>query len=102
MQEPLNTPYKYGFVTDIETESFEKGLSEDVIRRASAIRKEPEFLLKFRLKSYEKLQSMKPPLWGELKFSPINLQDIVYYSAPKNKKEHASIGDVDPELLAFR
>jgi len=92
-------PYKYGFVTDVETEAFEKGLSEEVIRHASAIRKEPEFLLKFRLKSYEKLQSMEPPVWGELKFSPINLQDIVYYSAPKNKKEHANIEDVDPELL---
>ena len=92
-------PYKYGFVTDIETEAFEKGLSEDVIRRASRIRKEPEFLLNFRLKSYEKFLAMKPPVWGELKFAPLDLQDIVYYSAPKNKKEHASLEEVDPELL---
>jgi Fe-S cluster assembly protein SufB len=92
-------PYKYGFVTDIEIEAFEKGLSEEIIRRASGIRKEPEFLLNFRLKSYEKFLTMKPPAWGELKFTPIDLQDIVYYSAPKNKKEHASIEEVDPELL---
>ncbi|MCL2208071.1 MAG: hypothetical protein FWB90_08280, partial [Fibromonadales bacterium] len=85
-----STPYKYGFVTDIETESFEKGLSEEIIRRASRIRKEPEFLLNFRLKSYEKFLTMKPPTWGELKFEQVDLQDIVYYSAPKNKKEHAS------------
>jgi len=94
-----DAPYKYGFVTDIETESFEKGLSEEIIRRASRIRKEPEFLLNFRLKSYEKFLTMKPPTWGELKFEQVDLQDIVYYSAPKNKKEHASIEDVDPELL---
>jgi len=95
----LDNSYKYGFVTNVETESFEKGLSEDVIRRASRIRKEPEFLLKFRLKSYEKFLCMAAPNWGELKYAPIDLQNIVYYSAPKNKKEHASIEDVDPELL---
>ncbi len=95
----LDNSYKYGFVTNVETESFEKGLSEDIIRRASHIRKEPEFLLKFRLKSYEKFLGMKAPNWGELKYAPIDLQNIVYYSAPKNKKEHAKIEDVDPELL---
>jgi Fe-S cluster assembly protein SufB len=95
----FNESYKYGFVTNVETESFEKGLSEDIIRRASRIRKEPAFLLNFRLKSYEKFLGMEPPRWGELKFAPVDLQNIVYYSAPKNKKEHASIKDVDPELL---
>lgn len=96
----MSERYRYGFVTDIENESFEKGLNEDVIRRASKLRGEPDFLLQFRLKSYQKLLSMKEPNWAELKFSPIDLQDIVYYSAPKTKKEHQSIEEVDPELLA--
>ncbi|MBO5949880.1 MAG: Fe-S cluster assembly protein SufB [Fibrobacteraceae bacterium] len=96
----MSERYRYGFVTDIENESFEKGLNEDIIRRASKLRGEPDFLLQFRLKSYEKLLSMKEPNWAELKFAPVNLQDIVYYSAPKTKKEHQSIDEVDPELLA--
>lgn len=96
----MSERYRYGFVTDIENESFEKGLNEDIIRRASKLRDEPDFLLQFRLKSYEKLLSMQEPNWAELKFAPVNLQDIVYYSAPKTKKEHQSIDEVDPELLA--
>ena len=92
--------YKYGFVTPIENEAFEKGLNENVIRRASAIRKEPEFMLNFRLRAYEKLCTMEQPGWGELHFKPVDLQDIVYYSAPKTKKSHDKIEDVDPELLA--
>ncbi len=96
----MSEKYQYGFVTDIENESFEKGLNENIIKRASALRGEPEFLLKFRLKAYEKLMSMPEPRWGELKYPPINLQDIVYYSAPKTKKAYDKIEDVDPELLA--
>ncbi len=92
--------YQYGFVTDIENESFEKGLNEDVIRRASKLRNEPEFLLNFRLKAYEKLKQMPEPNWAELKFPPVDLQDIVYYSAPKTKQQHEKVEDVDPELLA--
>jgi len=79
---------------------YRKGLNEDIIRRASKLRGEPDFLLQFRLKSYQKLLSMKEPNWAELKFAPVDLQDIVYYSAPKTKKEHQSIEEVDPELLA--
>lgn len=96
----MSEQYRYGFVTDIENESFEKGLNEDIIRRASKLRGEPDFLLQFRLKSYQKLLSMKEPNWAELKFAPVDLQDIVYYSAPKTKKEHQSIEEVEPELLA--
>lgn len=95
----FNKPYKYGFVTDIETESFEKGLNEDVIRRASALRNEPQFILDFRLKAYEKLLTMEQPQWAHLDLAPVDLQDIVYYSAPKMKKQYDSIEDVDPELL---
>lgn len=96
----MNENYKYGFVTDIENEAFEKGLSEDIIRRTSKLKKEPAFLLDFRLKAYEKLLKMTPPNWGELHFPPVDLQDIVYYSAPKAKKQHDSLENVDPELLA--
>lgn len=74
----MSENYKYGFVTDIENEAFEKGLNEDIIRRASALRKEPQFMLDFRLKAYEKLQTMEQPNWGELNFAPMDLQDIVY------------------------
>ena len=96
----MSENYKYGFVTDIENEAFEKGLNEDIIRRASALRGEPQFMLDFRLKAYEKLKTMEQPNWGELSFAPVDLQDIVYYSAPKTKKSHEKIEDVDPELLA--
>lgn len=91
--------YKYGFVTDIENDAFEKGLSEDVIRRASKLRNEPQFLLDFRLKAYEKLLTMEQPDWAHLKLAPVDLQDIVYYSAPRVKKTHASLEEVDQELL---
>ncbi|MCK9182974.1 MAG: Fe-S cluster assembly protein SufB [Fibrobacteraceae bacterium] len=96
----MSETYKYGFVTPIENDAFEKGLSEDIIRRASKLRKEPEFLLKFRLAAYQKLLSMEEPHWGELNFAKLDLQDIVYYSAPKTKASHSDIKEVDPELLA--
>lgn len=95
----FHSPYKYGFVTDIENDSFEKGLSEDVVRRSSALRNEPAFLLDFRLKAYAKLLTMSQPEWPHLNLDPVDLQNIVYYSAPKMKKQHDSIEDVDPELL---
>lgn len=91
--------YKYGFVTNIENDAFEKGLSEDVIRRASAMRNEPPFLLDFRLKAYAKLLTMEQPDWAYLKLAPVDLQNIVYYSAPKTKKQYDSMDEVDPELL---
>jgi Fe-S cluster assembly protein SufB len=94
-----NKDYKYGFVTDIETESFEKGLSEEMIRKASAMRNEPEFLLNFRLKAYKKWLTMTPPTWAAFEHPQIDFQDIVYYSAPKKKASHDSIDDIDPELL---
>ena len=95
----VNQPYKYGFSTSVETDIIEKGLNENVIRLISQKKNEPSFLLKFRLKAYKKWKKMKCPEWAQLKFSEINYQDIIYYSAPKLKKKLNSLDEVDPELL---
>ncbi len=92
--------YKYGFVTDIETEFAPRGLSEDTIRYISGKKNEPDFLLEFRLKAYRHWLTMKQPGWAHLKIDPIDFQDIIYYAAPKKKKELESLDQVDPELLA--
>jgi len=91
--------YKYGFVTPIETESFQKGLNEEVVRAISAKKNEPLFLLDFRLKAYEKFKEMKEPSWANLRYPPIDLQEICYYSAPKKKQSLNSLDEVDPEIL---
>lgn len=91
--------YKYGFVTDIETDVIEKGLNEDVIRLISAKKEEPEFMLNFRLEAYRKFQKMKMPNWAYLKIPPIDLQEISYYAAPKKKAQYSSLEEVDPELI---
>lgn len=91
--------YKYGFTTDVESETFAKGLNEDVIRAISKKKNEPEFMLKFRLKAYEKWKTMKEPAWPNVNYPPIDFQDISYYSAPKKKKQLASLDEVDPEVL---
>lgn len=96
----VNQPYKYGFVTDIETETIPRGLSEDVIRLISAKKNEPEFMLEFRLKAYGQWLKMGEPDWPHVEYPAIDYQDIVYYSAPKNKQEKlGSLDDVDPALL---
>jgi Fe-S cluster assembly protein SufB len=95
----VNQPYKYGFSTVIEKDIIEKGLNESIIRLISKKKKEPKFLLEFRLKAYKKWKEMKSPEWGQLKFSEINYQNIIYYSAPKIKKKLNSLDEVDPELL---
>jgi Fe-S cluster assembly protein SufB len=95
----VNQPYKYGFSTTVETDIIEKGLNENVIRLISQKKNESSFLLKFRLKAYKKWKKMKCPEWAQLKFSEINYQDIIYYSAPKLKKKLNSLDEVDPELL---
>ena len=74
----MSENYKYGFVTDIENVAFEKGLNEDIIRRASALRGEPQFMLDFRLKAYEKLKTMEQPNWGELSFAPGPLRTSIW------------------------
>lgn len=94
-----NDQYKYGFVTDIETELIEKGLSEEVVCRISELKGEPEWLKEFRLKAYRRFLKMKMPDWAHLNIPPIDLQDIIYYAAPKQKKQLNSLDEVDPTLL---
>ena len=96
----VNQPYKYGFVTDIETDSIPRGLSEDIVRLISAKKNEPEFMLEFRLRAYRQWLKMSEPNWPHVEYPAIDYQDIVYYSAPKQKKEKVgSLDDVDPALL---
>ena len=95
----VNQPYKYGFSTNIEKDIIDKGLNENVVRLISQKKNEPEFLLDFRLKAFKKWEKMECPSWAQLKFSEINYQDIIYYSAPKVKKKLQSLDEVDPELL---
>lgn len=91
--------YKYGFVTDIESVTIPKGLSEETIRLISAKKNEPSFLLEFRLKAYQRWLEMEEPQWGNLKYTPIDYQDICYYSEPKKKQQLKSLDEVDPEIL---
>jgi Fe-S cluster assembly protein SufB len=92
--------YKYGFVTDVETESAPPGLNENIISLISTKKKEPEWLLEWRLKAYRHWQTMKEPTWQFVKYPPINFQDVTYYSAPKQKTDGPkSLDEVDPKLL---
>jgi Fe-S cluster assembly protein SufB len=95
----VKSDYKYGFVTDVEKESFSKGLNEETVRAISAKKNEPPFLLEFRLKAFEKWQQMPEPSWANVRFPPIDYQDICYYSAPKKKQTLNSLEEVDPEIL---
>jgi Fe-S cluster assembly protein SufB len=99
VQALVNQPYKYGFVTDIESDTIPRGLSEDVVRMISAKKNEPEYMLDFRLKAYRQWLKMDDPGWANVSFPAINYQDIVYYSAPKQSKQKLSLDEVDPELL---
>ncbi len=92
--------YKWGFVTEIEADTIPRGLSEDVIRMISALKKEPEFMLQWRLKAYRHWLTMKEPGWANVKYPKIDYQDIHYYSAPKTGKDGPrNLDEVDPELL---
>jgi len=90
--------YKYGFTTNIETETFPKGLNEDIIRKLSQIKEEPDFMLQWRLEAFRYWQNMKMPNWAHLNIPPIDYQDIIYYAAPKQKKSPQSLDEIDPEL----
>ena len=98
-----NQEYKYGFVTDVETDTIPRGLNEDVIRMISAKKKEPEFMLEWRLRAYRHWSKLEKadaePKWANVKYPPIDYQNIVYYSAPKPKKKLNSLDEVDPEVL---
>jgi Fe-S cluster assembly protein SufB len=100
LEQVTRNDYKYGFYTDIETDTLPKGLNEDIIRKLSAKKSEPAFMLEFRLKAFRHWQTMKIPNWAHLKLPEIDYQDIIYYAAPKRKAKYNSIDEVDPELLA--
>lgn len=91
--------YKYGFRTEIETDSFAPGLTEETIRALSKKKNEPQFMLDFRLKAFEKWKQMKEPQWGHFDYAPIDYQGISYFSAPKKRPEIASLEEADPEVL---
>jgi Fe-S cluster assembly protein SufB len=90
--------YKYGFETVVDSDTFPPGLDESVIRRLSAIKQEPEWLLEFRLKAFRAWQAMPEPTWHNLRIQPIDYQALSYYSAPKKKPALASMDEVDPEV----
>lgn len=91
--------YKYGFTTDVETEVIPVGLNEEVVRLISAKKKEPQWLLDFRLKAFRYWQQQKEPTWGHLNIAPIDYQSISYYAAPKKKSGPKSLDEVDPEII---
>jgi Fe-S cluster assembly protein SufB len=95
----INRDYQAGFVTDVETETIPKGLNEDVIRLISSKKDEPEWLLEWRLKAFRRWLTMKEPHWPNVKYQPIDYQDLHYWSAPKSVKPLGSLDEVDPELL---
>ena len=99
MSEVTGSEYKFGFYTDIETDTIPKGLSEEVIRIISARKEEPEWMTEFRLKAYRHWQTMKMPGWAHLKIPEIDYQDIIYYAAPRRKAKYSSMDEVDPELI---
>lgn len=87
IQEVTNEEYKWGFVTNIETDTIGKGLNEDVIRLISKKKNEPDWLLEFRLNAFRKWQTMEEPEWGHLKYDKVDYQDIIYYAAPKQQEK---------------
>ncbi len=99
LEEHTQGEYKYGFTSNIETETLPKGLNEDIVRAISAKKNEPEFMLEWRLKSLQYWKEMKEPSWPNVNYPPIDYQDIIYYAAPKKKPQLKSLDEVDPELL---
>ena len=91
--------YKYGFSSNVETDVFPPGLNEDIVRRISAVKNEPDWLLEFRLKAYRHWITMKHPNWGHLKFEIPDFQSISYYAQPKDKAKYNSLDEVDPEII---
>ncbi len=99
IEELANKEYKFGFVTDIDADTIPKGLNEDVVRQLSAKKQEPEWMTEWRLKAYRHWLTMEEPKWPNVKYPPVDYQEISYYSAPKRKPALKSLDEVDPELL---
>src|ERR1700748_2187505 len=99
IEKTVFSDYKYGFVTNIEADEAPRGLNEDVIRFISARKKEPQWMLDWRLKAYRHWLTMKSPEWANIKYPPIDYQNIIYYSAPKQKVNPKNLDEIDPELL---
>src|ERR1019366_2150181 len=103
IRELAGREYKWGFVSDVESESLPKGLNEETVRLISAKKREPEFMLEWRLKAYRHWASLEKaqaePKWANIKYGPINYQDIVYYSAPRQKPNLKNLEELDPEIL---
>jgi Fe-S cluster assembly protein SufB len=101
IQELANREYSAGFYMDIEADTVPRGLNEDIVRLISAKKNEPPFMLEWRLKAFRHWLTMKEPKWPNVHYPPINFQDVIYYSAPKAKKQLKSLDEVDPELLSY-
>jgi len=95
----LESDYKYGFVTNIESDDLPIGLNEDIVRAISAKKEEPEWMLEYRLKAFRHWQTLKEPTWADVSYPPIDYQAVRYYSAPKQQVKRESLDEVDPELL---
>ncbi len=99
LNEVTGSDYKFGFQTNIETETIPKGLNEEVVRIISAKKEEPEWLLEIRLKAFRHWQTLKMPEWAHLRIPEINYQDIIFYAAPKQEAKYENMDEVDPELI---
>ena len=100
LTQALDRPYQHGFITDIESDALPPGLDESTIRAISRRKREPDFLLQWRLAAFARWQAMEPPDWGRLHVEPIDFQALCYYSAPKSLKDGPkSLAEVDPKLL---
>ena len=100
LREVTESDYKYGFVTDIDADEIPKGLTHETIRLISKKKNEPDWMLEFRLKAFEKWLTMKMPKWAHLHIPEIDYQDIIYYSAPKQEPKYESLDEIDPEIKA--
>jgi len=99
VQKLLSQPYKYGFTTNVEVEDFPKVINENVIKMISLKKKEPQFMLDFRLRAYSYWQKMIAPTWASIHYTDIDYQNILYYSAPKKKVNLSSLDEVDEDIL---
>ena len=94
-----NKDYEYGFTSDIDTDYFPKGINEDIVRKISQYKEEPQWLLDFRLSAFRHWQTMQEPHWGHLSFPSIDYQNIIYFAVPKKKKQLKELNEVDPDVL---